>query len=94
MDGGDVFFRRLSAPHPSAPPRLTAISGPRRGTHDIAERAIERLVPTVILHVGDYDPSGVSIFESMVDDASAFVEAERVTANISLRGVRVALTDW
>jgi hypothetical protein len=41
----------------------------------IAERALDRLVPTVILHVGDFDPSGESIFESMVEDARAFVDA-------------------
>jgi hypothetical protein len=67
------------------------------GTHDIAARAIKRTVPTVILHVGDYDPSGVSIFESMTEDAAAFVEADRDRTlgdyeRITLRGVRVALT--
>jgi hypothetical protein len=39
----------------------------------IAKRALMRDVSTVILQVGDLDPSGVSIFESMTEDAAAFV---------------------
>ena len=31
--------------------------------HEIVKRAKRRAVPTVFLHVGDYDPSGESIFE-------------------------------
>jgi hypothetical protein len=67
------------------------------GNHDLADRVIGCSVPTVILHVGDYDPSGVSIFTAMVEDAAAFVEADRDRtlgdyASVSLRGVRVALT--
>jgi hypothetical protein len=42
-------------------------------THEIAQRALKRDVPTVFLHVGDYDPSGESIFESMSQDARMFV---------------------
>lgn len=67
------------------------------GNHDLAARVIGYSVPTVILHVGDFDPSGVSIFTAMVEDAAAFVEADRDRTlgdyeNVSLRGVRVALT--
>ena len=40
-------------------------------THEIAERVLERDKPTVFLHVGDYDPSGESIFEAMTLDAKA-----------------------
>ena len=62
------------------------------GTHDIAERALQRSLPTVILHVGDFDPSGESIFQAMIEDASAFVERDRLTLDMTLEGVRVALT--
>lgn len=42
-------------------------------THEIAQRAMEFDVPTVFLHVGDYDPSGESIFEAMSWDARKFL---------------------
>lgn len=46
----------------------------------------------MILHVGDHDPSGESIFTAMTEDAAAFVEADRVIQTQRLEGVRVALT--
>jgi hypothetical protein len=61
-------------------------------THSIAARALKRDVPTVLLHVGDYDPSGESIFESMASDAAAFVEAKRVIEIPEIIPQRVALT--
>jgi hypothetical protein len=61
-------------------------------THQIAARALQRNVPTVILHVGDFDPSGVSIFTSMMADAAAFVEADRAIKTLEIIPVRVALT--
>lgn len=42
-------------------------------TYEIAERALKRDKPTVFLHVGDYDPSGESIFEAMTEDARQFL---------------------
>ena len=42
-------------------------------TYEIAGRALERDKPTVFLHVGDFDPSGESIFEAMTRDARAFL---------------------
>lgn len=38
--------------------------------HQAARRALKRDRPTVVLHVGDYDPSGMSIFDSAADDVS------------------------
>jgi hypothetical protein len=46
-------------------------------SYNLAKRALEADVPTVLLHVGDHDPSGVSIFESLVGDARAFLIQER-----------------
>lgn len=43
-------------------------------THEIAQRASYADKPTVFLHIGDYDPSGQSIFESMSEDAELFAE--------------------
>ncbi len=57
----------------------------------IADRALDRDVPTVLLHVGDYDPSGESIFESIAVDAAAFVEADRPIRTLELIPRRVAL---
>jgi hypothetical protein len=42
-------------------------------THEVAQRVLGRDRPTVFLHIGDYDPSGESIFESMSQDIGAFV---------------------
>jgi hypothetical protein len=58
----------------------------------IAERALERTKPTVLLHVGDYDPSGESIFAAIAADAAAFVEADRLVGTLRVIPVRVALT--
>lgn len=58
----------------------------------IADRALARNVPTVLLHVGDFDPSGESIFESIAEDAALFVATDRVIANLEIHASRVALT--
>lgn len=42
-------------------------------TYEIADRALQRDKPTVFLHVGDFDPSGESIFDAMTRDAQAFL---------------------
>jgi hypothetical protein len=57
----------------------------------IAERALDQLVPTVLLHVGDYDPSGRAIFDAMAEDAAAFVAEDRIIGNLSIEPLRVAL---
>lgn len=41
-------------------------------THNLAQQVVRRKVPTHFLHVGDHDPSGVSIFESMSQDIGKF----------------------
>jgi hypothetical protein len=58
----------------------------------IADRALERQVPTVLLHVGDLDPSGESVFDRIAEDAAAFVEADRHLATLRVEAKRVALT--
>jgi hypothetical protein len=45
---------------------------------------------TVILHLGDYDPSGESIFESAAEDVAAFVKADWPDIDVTFG--RVALT--
>lgn len=65
--------------------------GSLTSTRLVAERALDRSVPTVLLHVGDLDPSGESIFESLAADAAAFVEADRVVMTTRVEAERVAL---
>jgi len=40
--------------------------------YDLAIRAKRRDVPTVILHIGDHDPSGLSIIDDLAHDLEAF----------------------
>lgn len=42
--------------------------------HEIAKRITEREVPTVLLHIGDFDPSGDSIYQVIAEDVGAFVQ--------------------
>lgn len=58
-------------------------------TKEIGDRAANADMPTVLFHVGDYDPSGESIFEAMTEDARAFAVAD---GGADPRPVRVALT--
>jgi hypothetical protein len=59
---------------------------------EIVDRALDRDRPTVLLHVGDYDPSGVAIFEAIAEDAAAFVETDRQILTQRIIAERVALT--
>lgn len=45
-------------------------------THEVAMRIARRDKPTYFLHVGDYDPSGESIFASMSQDIGSFISSE------------------
>jgi len=48
--------------------------------------------PAIILHLGDFDPSGVSIFESVAADVKAFVMADRPHGLVEVQFERVGLT--
>ncbi|MCX4885964.1 hypothetical protein [Streptomyces sp. NBC_00847] len=41
--------------------------------HDAAARIAYREVPTTVLSIGDYDPSGLSILDAAAEDVAAFV---------------------
>lgn len=58
----------------------------------IVDRARLRDQKTVLLHVGDFDPSGESIFDAMARDAQAFLEEDKIIASQEIIPVRVALT--
>lgn len=59
---------------------------------NLADRICQIEKPTVILHLGDYDPSGVSIYDSVAEDVAAFVEADRRHGLITVQFERIALT--
>jgi hypothetical protein len=42
--------------------------------HEAAQRIAWREVPTTVLHLGDHDPSGLSILDSAAEDIGAFVD--------------------
>jgi hypothetical protein len=54
-------------------------------TKQVADLADGRDVPTLVLQVGDYDPSGENIFDVLVEDADAFSEG-------GIEGRRVGIT--
>lgn len=58
----------------------------------LVNRAARRDTPTVLLHVGDYDPSGESIFEALTADAQTFLAEDRLLALQEIIPVRGALT--
>ena len=49
--------------------------------------------PTVVLHLGDRDPSGEAIFDSVAEDVTAFVERDRPWGTVSVQFQRLALTE-
>jgi hypothetical protein len=64
--------------------------------HDLFEDALGRYEDfgqeTILLHLGDHDPSGVSVFESMAEDLEAFCgDCDEVTGDL-IEVRRVALT--
>jgi hypothetical protein len=48
--------------------------------------------PTVLLHLGDCDPSGYSIFQHIHDDVPAFLEEDRRYPGQTFEAERVAIT--
>lgn len=58
----------------------------------LADRVCDMGKRAVILHLGDFDPSGVSIFDSVAADVTAFVEADKPHGLVSVEFERVALT--
>jgi hypothetical protein len=62
--------------------------------YDLYAAAVERMEEfgqyTILLHLGDHDPSGVSLHESMAEDFDAFAQDRSHDPLIDLR--RVALT--
>jgi hypothetical protein len=59
---------------------------------DLADRICEIGKPTVILHLGDYDPSGESVFKAVAEDVAAFVDADRPHGFVNVNFRRIALT--
>lgn len=60
---------------------------------NLADRICRTGKPAFILHLGDYDPSGKSMFEAAAEDVQAFVQADRLHAMVNVEFIRVALTE-
>lgn len=58
----------------------------------LADRICEIGKRAVILHLGDFDPSGVSIFDSVAEDVTAFVMEDRPHGLVKVEFERIALT--
>lgn len=58
----------------------------------LADRICRMGKSAIILHLGDFDPSGESIFDSVAEDVTAFVEADRPHGLVDVTFERVALT--
>jgi len=58
--------------------------------YDAACRYAEGDAPAVVLHVGDHDPSGCAVFDSLEGDVQALVEDLGSESNVTF--VRVAVT--
>jgi hypothetical protein len=59
---------------------------------NLANRICKIGKPAVILHLGDYDPSGECMFDAVASDVAAFVEADKPWGGVSVRFERVGLT--
>lgn len=82
---------RVAHPY-SIPVRSSGGFSSLTAVRDIVDRALEWGGTTVLLHVGDYDPSGVAIFDAIAEDVDAFVTADRVVMTTRVVSERVALT--
>jgi hypothetical protein len=64
--------------------------------HDLFRDALRRYEeyeqPTILLHLGDHDPSGVSVYESMAEDLEAFCDDSEEAGEGLIEVRRVALT--
>ena len=44
--------------------------------HEAAQRVVDRDVATLVLHVGDHDPSGLAMFNAVAEDVEAMAEED------------------
>ena len=58
--------------------------------YDAARRYAEGDAPAVVLHVGDHDPSGCAVFDSLADDVQTLVKDLGAESNVTF--IRCAVT--
>ena len=58
----------------------------------IVDHAVARNVPTILLHVGDFDLHGEDIFAALAEDTAAFLAEDKVIGTQKIIAERVALT--
>lgn len=59
---------------------------------NLADRICNIGKPAIILHLGDFDPSGASMFDVIGEDVGKFVKADRPHGMVTTEFRRVALT--
>jgi len=59
---------------------------------ELADRICEIGKRTVVLHLGDFDPSGVCMFDNVAEDVAAFVMEDRPNGFVTVQFERVSLT--
>ena len=79
--------------HVAAPFGVSVISGGGfdsvTAKHDLAKEIAASERPVRLLHIGDYDPSGVHLFSSLDEDVRAFLM--RLNPNVRISCKRVAI---
>lgn len=60
--------------------------------YDLARRICSLGLPALILHLGDFDPSGEAMFKVIEEDVGAFVAADRPWGTCTVEFKRIALT--
>jgi hypothetical protein len=58
----------------------------------LADRICATGKPAVVLHLGDHDPSGESLFDVIAEDVGAFVAADRPNSLVTVQFQRIGLT--
>lgn len=58
----------------------------------LADRICRIGKPAIILHLGDYDPSGDSMFDALAEDVAAFVKVDRPWGTVNVGFTRICLT--
>ena len=65
------------------------------GKYNLAQQIFDDMRPTIVMHIGDYDPSGEHIFTSLAEDVEAFVDGigeEEGLAETLVQFRRICLT--
>jgi hypothetical protein len=57
--------------------------------YETAQRLARQRRPSIVLHAGDYDPSGLSIIDALAEDVTALAEGINYRANVTFKRIVV-----